>query len=89
MPRAGLFRVGFHVIVRPEEVEHVLGKNFENYIKGPEAHDILGEFLGNGIFSVDGQEWYHQRKIASRMFTRSQFQGCLVLFSHHGFSADA
>ena len=35
-------------------MEHVLTKNFVNYEKGKNVRDILGDFLGNGIFASDG-----------------------------------
>merc|ERR1719197_501439 len=32
------------------------------------------DLIGNGIFNVDGQEWHHQRKTASKMFTANLFR---------------
>ncbi|KAI7744556.1 hypothetical protein M8C21_020467 [Ambrosia artemisiifolia] len=39
--------------------------NFDNYPKGKAFSDILGDFLGRGIFNVDGRCWRFQRKLAS------------------------
>jgi fatty acid omega-hydroxylase len=58
----------------PKNVEHILKINFENYPKGPRFYTSLLELLGNGIFNVDGKEWLHQRKTASKMFTAHLFK---------------
>ncbi|KAI3684436.1 hypothetical protein L6452_33660 [Arctium lappa] len=60
------------VTANPANVEHILKTNFENYPKGKPFTDLLGDFLGIGIFNVDGELWSTQRKLASHEFsTRS------------------
>lgn len=49
----------------PENVEHILKTNFQNYPKGKPFSTILGDLLGRGIFNVDGESWKFQRKMAS------------------------
>lgn len=58
----------------PKIVEHILKVRFDNYIKGNWFRNNLTELLGNGIFNVDGVNWYSQRKTASVMFTHNQFK---------------
>lgn len=53
----------------PANVEHILKSNFPNYIKGKFNHEILEDVLGDGIFSVDGEQWRKQRKLASLDFS--------------------
>jgi len=55
-------------------VEHVLKTNFQNYPKGSWFRGKLADLLGNGIFNADGQDWLHQRKTASKMFTATLFR---------------
>ncbi|KAL5708339.1 hypothetical protein ACHQM5_019144 [Ranunculus cassubicifolius] len=56
----------------PTNIEHLLRTNFTNYIKGYRFHDFLHDLLGDGIFIVDDDLWFTQRKIASFEFnTRS------------------
>lgn len=56
----------------PSNIEHLLRTNFSNYIKGSRVHGVLHDLLGDGIFIVDSDLWYTQRKIASFEFnTRS------------------
>uniref|UniRef100_A0A0G4HIX2 Cytochrome P450 n=1 Tax=Chromera velia CCMP2878 TaxID=1169474 RepID=A0A0G4HIX2_9ALVE len=55
--------------VSPKNAEWILRTNFENYPKGPKLHDILEDFLGDGIFSTDEQIWRTHRKRAAPMFS--------------------
>lgn len=48
-----------------ENLEYILKTNFENYPKGKPFSSILGDFLGRGIFNVDGELWKFQKKMAS------------------------
>ncbi|CAM8985116.1 unnamed protein product [Rhodiola kirilowii] len=63
------------VTANPENVEYVLKTNFNNFPKGKPFTDILGDFLGRGIFNVDGDQWHVQRKMASREFTVTSLRG--------------
>ncbi|KAJ3308867.1 Protein kinase alk2 [Boothiomyces sp. JEL0838] len=58
----------------PESLEYVMSTNFENYVKGHLWGKRVTEFLGHGIFNSDGQEWYMQRKLASKIFTARAFK---------------
>ncbi|KAL4604317.1 hypothetical protein ACB092_10G185200 [Castanea dentata] len=53
----------------PANVEHLLKTNFENYGKGWFHYNILTDLLGDGIFTVDGEKWRHQRKESSYEFS--------------------
>jgi len=58
----------------PKIIEHFLKSNFDNYIKGQAFRGPFTSLLGDGIFNVDGDLWYHQRKVASKMFTKKSFE---------------
>ncbi|KAK4489493.1 hypothetical protein RD792_005302 [Penstemon davidsonii] len=53
----------------PANIEYFLKTNFANYGKGSYHHDILKGLLGDGIFTVDGERWRHQRKVSSYEFS--------------------
>ncbi|KAK8964410.1 Cytochrome P450 94A1 [Platanthera guangdongensis] len=53
------------ITANPENVEYMLKTRFDNFPKGKNFSSILGDFLGHGIFNVDGDEWRFQRKMAS------------------------
>mmetsp|Transcript_46245 Transcript_46245/g.91659 ORF Transcript_46245/g.91659 Transcript_46245/m.91659 type:complete len:561 (+) Transcript_46245:120-1802(+) len=62
------------VTTDPRNIEHILKTNFDNYPKGKNMTHRFFDLLGRGIFNVDGQEWYHQRKTTSHMFTAKIFK---------------
>lgn len=53
----------------PVNVEYMLKTNFENYGKGEYNYINLRDFLGDGIFTVDGEKWRQQRKVSSYEFS--------------------
>ncbi|XP_043815628.1 cytochrome P450 94C1 [Manihot esculenta] len=57
--------LGNTITANPENVEYMLKTRFDNYPKGKPFSTILGDFLGRGIFNVDGDLWKFQRKMAS------------------------
>ncbi|KAK6118088.1 hypothetical protein DH2020_048175 [Rehmannia glutinosa] len=57
------------VTANPENVEYILKTNFANFPKGKPFTELLGDFLGLGIFNVDGDTWSTQRKLASHEFS--------------------
>jgi cytochrome P450 len=59
----------WYVTANPKNVEYMLKTNFANYPKGPETCNNLNDLLGRGIFSVDGELWKLQRKVAIHEFT--------------------
>lgn len=57
------------ITANPENVEHILKTNFENYPKGEKFRDTLHDVLGDGILNTDGELWHMQRRIASNEFS--------------------
>ncbi|XP_028765511.1 cytochrome P450 94A2-like [Neltuma alba] len=56
----------------PAVVQHILKTHFPIYHKGHNLHRALGDFLGNGIFNANGDNWKFQRQLSSHEFnTRS------------------
>ena len=50
-------------------VQHILKSNFQNYEKGETFRSRLTNFLGHGIFNIDGESWKFQRQVASHEFS--------------------
>lgn len=57
------------VTSNPRNVEYMLKRNFSNYPKGKPFIEILADFLGKGIFNVDGDLWYNQRMLVVHEFS--------------------
>ncbi|KAK6940717.1 Cytochrome P450 [Dillenia turbinata] len=51
-----------------KNVEHILKTRFDIYTKGDFSKATLSDFLGNGIFNVDGENWKFQRQVSSHEF---------------------
>lgn len=66
------------ITANPSNVEYILKNNFNNYPKGKPFTEILGDFLGSGIFNVDGELWNSQRKLASHEFSTKSLNKFLV-----------
>ncbi|KAI4349425.1 hypothetical protein L6164_010015 [Bauhinia variegata] len=52
----------------PAVVQHILKNRFSVYQKGHLFRQNLADFLGDGIFNVDGNNWKFQRQVASHEF---------------------
>ncbi|PIA31461.1 hypothetical protein AQUCO_04900038v1 [Aquilegia coerulea] len=52
----------------PANVQHILKTHFNLYPKGDLSNTIFSDFLGSGIFNVDGDNWKLQRQISSHEF---------------------
>ncbi|KAG2627182.1 cytochrome P450 94C1-like [Panicum virgatum] len=57
--------LGNVLTANPATVDHMLRGRFDNYPKGAPFSSILADFLGRGIFNVDGDSWLFQRKLAA------------------------
>lgn len=76
-------------LLHPEDVKHVLHENFDNYVKGPIVHDNLSDFLGDGIFTVDGEKWKKQRQAASHLFKKRLLDEAVRVILAHSGDVDA
>ncbi|KAL5545890.1 hypothetical protein UlMin_005577 [Ulmus minor] len=70
--------LGNTITANPKNVEYMLKTRFENYPKGKAFSTILGDFLGQGIFNVDGDLWRFQRKMASLELDRQSIRSFAV-----------
>ncbi|XVF57785.1 hypothetical protein PTKIN_Ptkin07bG0010000 [Pterospermum kingtungense] len=66
------------VTANTENVEYMLKTNFNNFPKGKPFTEILGDFLGYGIFNVDGELWRMQRKFASHAFSTNSLREFVI-----------
>ncbi|CAO2840574.1 unnamed protein product [Amaranthus hypochondriacus] len=62
----------FLYTVDPTNINHILSKNFNNYIKGDTLNEML-EFLGNGILNTDSNLWLHHRNNALSFLNHPTF----------------
>ncbi|PNX88741.1 cytochrome p450 86b1-like protein, partial [Trifolium pratense] len=75
-------------------VHHITSKNFTNYGKGSDFHEIF-EILGVGIFNLDSNEWKQERtllhsiikmkniEILHQKIIQKKLENCLLPFLDH------
>ncbi|KAI1211032.1 cytochrome P450 monooxygenase CYP539B5 [Annulohypoxylon truncatum] len=56
----------------PEHIKAVLAAQFADYGKGPRFHDLWRPFLGDSIFTTDGQLWHDSRSLIRPMFIKDR-----------------
>ncbi|KAJ6433911.1 hypothetical protein OIU84_017590 [Salix udensis] len=66
--------LGNIITANPENIKYMLKTRFDNYPKGKPFSLILGDFLGRGIFNVDGDMWRFQKNMASLELDRSSIR---------------
>ena len=55
-----------------ENLKAVLATDFKSWELPHERKKYMGEFLGQGIFTTDGEEWKHSRDMLRPSFARSR-----------------
>ncbi|CAI9780208.1 unnamed protein product [Fraxinus pennsylvanica] len=71
------------ITANPVNVEYMLKTRFDNFPKGKPFSAILGDFLGRGIFNVDGDLWRFQKKMASLELGRTSIRSYAFEVVHH------
>lgn len=69
---------GWQVVLvnHPDGVRHVLKSNWHNYSKlGTPDLMMLRPMLGSGLMTVDGDEWFHQRRYLQPAFHNEVIDG--------------
>lgn len=70
------------VITRdPEVVKTVLTTKFAQFGKGDDFHRLWSPFLGDSVFSTDGQVWHESRSLVRPMFIKDRVSD-LAIFEH-------
>src|ERR1700761_475435 len=58
-----------YLVTDLDGIKHVLQDNHTNYIKGP-WYCVLRPLMGDGLFSIDGDDWKRQRRLVAPAFQR-------------------
>ncbi|OIW27278.1 cytochrome P450 [Coniochaeta ligniaria NRRL 30616] len=65
-------RIRFLMTREPEHIKAVLTSKFSDFGKGPQFHDAWAPFLGDSIFTTDGQQWQNSRGLIRPMFIKDK-----------------
>lgn len=66
----------------PENIKAVLTTQFSDYGKGQPFHEDWKDFLGDSIFTTDGQQWQTSRQLIRPQFVKNRVAD-LEIFEHH------
>ena len=72
----------FIFTAEPENIKAILATQFEDYGKGKPFHDIWKDFLGDSIFTTDGEQWHDSRALIRPQFIKDRVSD-LVIFEKH------
>lgn len=65
-------RIRFLMTREPEHIKTILTSKFAEYGKGERFHEIWSPFLGDSIFTTDGQLWSDSRALIRPMFIKDK-----------------
>ena len=66
----------------PENIRAVLATQFGDYGKGEPFHEDWNDFLGDGIFTTDGQQWSESRNLLRPLFIKTRVRD-FDIFERH------
>lgn len=71
-----------HLLSDPAEVYSVLVEKHKIYSKRTPGYKLLGEVLGQGLLTSEGELWRRQRRIAQPAFHKKQIAGLTDVMRH-------
>ncbi|KAF1937855.1 cytochrome P450 [Clathrospora elynae] len=76
--------IGDRVVLtaEPENIKAILATQFKDYGKGEEFRKDWHTFLGNGIFTTDGQLWHNSRQLIRPQFVKDRLSD-IDIFEEH------
>jgi cytochrome P450 len=76
--------VGRRIIftAEPENIKAILAAQFGDYGKGEPFHQEWQEFLGDSIFTTDGDKWHASRQLIRPMFVKERISDLDCFESH-------
>lgn len=78
--RTSIYGGEVYVINSPQYLEHVLLRNWRNYLRKGQAVKRIALSLGNGLISSNGETWVKQRRMIQPAFTRESLRGLMDSF---------
>ncbi|KAL7628783.1 hypothetical protein AAE478_000298 [Parahypoxylon ruwenzoriense] len=66
----------------PENIKAILATQFQEFGKGERFHEQWHEFLGDSIFTTDGQLWRESRQLLRPQFSRERISDLHCFESH-------
>ena len=67
-------RRNLYILTRPEQAEHVLATNQDNYVKAF-SYRPLRALIGDGLLTSEGETWRRHRRVIQPIFSRRHIAG--------------
>ena len=77
-----LARDRFIFTADPDNIKAILATQFDDYGKGEPFHEDWKDFLGDGIFTTDGELWHNSRQLIRPQFVKTRVAD-LDIFEQH------
>lgn len=68
----------------PDNTKAILTTQFEHFGKGEQFHQDWKQFLGDSIFSTDGQQWHNSRQLIRPQFVKNRVADLEIFEKHVG-----
>ena len=66
----------------PENIKAILATQFDDYGKGEPFHNDWKDFLGDSIFTTDGERWHRSRQLIRPQFVKSRVTDLEIFETH-------
>ncbi|MED6220902.1 hypothetical protein PIB30_049226 [Stylosanthes scabra] len=66
-------KLNYMITSDPLNVHHIMSKNFDNYVKGPEFREIFQPF-GDGLVAADSESRKYRRALLQSLFRRKSYE---------------
>jgi cytochrome P450 len=66
-----------YVVSAPEYCEHILRRNWRNYLRHGQVVKRIALLLGNGLISSNGEFWASQRRMIQPAFSKNSIAGLI------------
>lgn len=68
----------------PENIKAILAAQFQDFGKGREFYETWKPFLGNSVFTTDGQQWHDSRQLIRPQFVKNRVTDLEIFEKHVG-----
>ena len=68
----------------PDNIKAILAAQFEDFGKGEHFHQLWKPFLGDSIFTTDGQQWHDSRQLIRPQFVKTRVADLDIFEKHVG-----
>ncbi|MED6207518.1 hypothetical protein PIB30_036579 [Stylosanthes scabra] len=66
-------KMNYMITSDPINVNHIMNKRFDNYVKGPKMHEMFEPF-GDGLVTADSDMWRYRRSLVKSLFQKKSFE---------------